>query len=220
MDMLIKTSCLCVLVSIVSAFPGYIPHTAILQKKKAYCDALAMKTVMADLELPVAQTNFRRAPGEIYAGDEPIYDLSVNWGVLKELKDISQNDLQSSIRMGAQASQYAKIILTDFNRIRTSCLTKIFEDDNNQDASPLAENMLYDRPNFMKSNEIQAGQISGIPEDRMFKRGQGVSFNPPGWRRRRATSKKNDEEYEHVLHNMRQLLDKRRRRLQFNPSGW
>ena len=227
MNLLMTSSYLfiCAVVSVASAFPGHRLQLTTFQQKKAYCASLAMKTVMADLTLPVAQSNFRQIPMDTSAESEiSAYDSPLNWDILEKLKAISETNWLSTLKLGETTSKYAKMVLKDFYKVRETCLIQMTESGHNQDDKTLGENDFIDRLSSLRASEFRDEKLSGSPDDRMFKRGDRLSLNPSGWRKRRDTisdsyngGDRNDEEF---LRNMRQLYEKRRRRLQFNPTGW
>lgn len=219
---MVTTSCLCVCVvlSVVTAFPEYRYHLTTFQQRKAYCDSLAMKTVMTDLTLP--QSNFHWNPEDsLEESETPLYDSPDNMDIIKQLKHISNTNLQSSLRLGEETSRYAKNVLNDFYKVRETCLVKMADSDHFPDTLALAGNHISDPYNLMKASGIQDDLKSSIQGDRMFKRGGRLALNPSGWRKRRdINTDGDDDDDEEFLNNMKQLFEKRRRRLQFNPSGW
>ena len=46
------------------------------------------------------------------------------------------------------------------------------------------------------------------------------ALNPTGWRKRRSGSAQDDAYNRRILQNVRELLQKRQQRVQFNPTGW
>ena len=208
--------CICILVSVTTAFPGYTSLNASPQKKKVYCDTLAIKTVIEDLEPPVVHSNFRQIPEDILDSEVPLYDNPVKWDLIKTMKDIletTESNLHTRSVLETQIAHYANKILEDYYRVRESCLAQLTISGQYPDVSATG-NQFGDASNIL--------EVSGTRSDQLFKRGggQSLTLNPTGWRKRRETSKENDEEYETFLRNMSQLLEKRRRRLQFNPTGW
>ena len=210
------------LLPLASAFPGEESELETFQQKKAYCASLAMKTVMADLTLPVAQSNFRHhLPDDSSAENEiSAYDSTLYTDILGKLQEISKTNLFSTLKLGEETSIYAKRVLEDFYKARESCLVKLLESDQNE--ATLGENDYLDRLNSLRASEFRNEELAAIPDERMLKRGDRLSLNPSGWRKRRDTfayRARNHRNNEEFLLNMRQLYEKRRR-LQFNPTGW
>ena len=205
--------CICVLMIVATtmAFPRFNPQTTTRQDKITYCDSLALQTVLKNLELPLEQSNFRSPPEDITLEDGlPMYDASAKLNLIKtarELLETLETSLFTSQTQGIRTFQYN--IFKEYNKIRDTCLSQYTIKNQYPDVS-VSGNRAEDRS---LSEDLNAG---------LFKRGnqQGLTLNPTGWRKRRETSKKSDEDYEDFVVNVRQLLDKRRRRLQFNPTGW
>ena len=214
---------ICTVLSLASAFHGQEPQLETFQQKKAYCASFAMKTVMADLTLPVAQSNFRHdlrddstAENDLSAYNSPLYS-----DILEKLKEISDTNWLSTLKLGEETSTYAKRVLNDFYKIRETCFVKLLGSDQNEET--LGDNDYIGRLSSLRASKFRDEQLPGSPDDRMLKRGDRLSLNPSGWRKRRDTfthrngRSRNNEDF---LRNMRQLYEKRRRRLQFNPTGW